>query len=128
MVLPRIYSCVELYVPLRCSEYPTLENLLSSSGEGLNLSKSIIVRVDYCRWAENEVQHDSTWTDMLNTLIRVLVRKIPMGTLEEFMYVTVKFSMVSLGCTSKMDLAYCHQEFRALSRMNIFKVPIPVAL
>ena len=88
MVLPRIYSCVELYVPLRCNEYPRLENLLSSSGEGLKLTKSVIVRVAYEHWEEDEVEHDSTWTDMLNTLIRVLVRKIPTGTLEEFMYVT----------------------------------------
>ena len=48
------------------------------------------------------------WNHTLNTLIRVLIRKIPVGALEEFMYVTIHFSMASFSCAFTQNLAYWH--------------------
>ena len=94
IVLPRIYSCVELYVPLQWNECQKLENLVSLSGDGLKSTKSVIVRIAERTWEEvASIEYaDSAWPDILNSLIRVLIRKIPTGALEEFMYVLSYFS------------------------------------
>lgn len=84
-------------------EWRALENLLSSSGRGLRFTKSLVLRAEpraYEIGTENDrdvsmepkelLFPDDAWSDTVNTLIRVLLRKIPMNSLGILKYVQLR--------------------------------------
>ena len=104
-MLPELYENIDLAVPRDPEGYDTLENLLSSSGEGFKSTKSISIRTsreqyEYLSEDEEDDEHaegdDSAtmtllsvptdvWSDSLNTLVRLLILRIPRDSLHSFM-------------------------------------------
>ena len=100
IVLPVLYACLTLRVPHQSTEYAALENLLSSSGEGLKFTKSIRVQtVQTFNAAYQDVVQttpegistmsfpNDAWSDTMNALIRMLIMRIQRNNLESFTYV-----------------------------------------
>lgn len=89
-------------MPHHATEWELLENLLSSSGAGLRYTKSIVFRtvpksLGFCEEHDQDPSNstimlslpEDAWSDTVNALVRVLLRKIPKNNLETFTYVAV---------------------------------------
>ena len=106
VVLPRIYERVVIKAPQKWSRLPSLEGLLGSSGDGLKYTTqlSIETQQDPLRESQKEfedfrnperVLSESTLqlylpqtsaSNALNALIRILIFKLPEGQLDTFWY------------------------------------------
>lgn len=111
-----LYKRIDLVVPHNGDGYETLENLLSSSGEGFKSTKSIGIwnpREHYQYEPEDEEDDEDeedvdgtsitglsvpsdAWSKTLNTLVRLLILRIPRGSLHSFMSVTLSLSFIML--------------------------------
>lgn len=108
IVLPKLYREVFIKVPQRWSRLPSLEGLLGSTGDGLKFTTDLFIgtQQDPLRndqqGSEDSRPHEETLTESklqfylpqssasnaLNTLIRLLIVKLPRDQLDCFRYVT----------------------------------------
>ena len=97
-MLPVLFICVSLKVPYQANEFRALERLLSSPGEGLRYTRSLKIQtVHSFHHAYHDHDHrypsrvtaiafpDTAWTDILNALIRALLKKLPSQNLDSLM-------------------------------------------
>lgn len=106
VVLPRLYEEVFVKVPQRWSQLPSLEGLLGSTGDGLKYTKhlNISTQQDPLRDSQQGSEDtrsqaelleerklqlylpQSSASNALNALIRLLIVKLPQNQLDDFRY------------------------------------------
>lgn len=100
--LPKLYHRVDVRIPARHSRLDALENLLSSSGEGLKSTRQLRIlpqqgplhhnrhidlNMDGNVEGANNYHPGSLGSSSFNLLIRQLISKIPVDRLQLFEYV-----------------------------------------
>ena len=114
VLLPKLYKTVFIRVPQKWSRLPSLEGLLASTGDGLKHTTELFIQTqqDPLRasqqgsegsrspdetWAQTKTQFylpQSSVSDALNALIRLLIVKLPQDRLHGFQYVIAPSTML----------------------------------
>lgn len=99
VVAPLLYSHLVLGIPRGCSHLSRLENLVASTGDGLQFVTSLRIRVAADTYLETQACKTARFSGQLcapdekrigslNTLMRILLKRLRKHRLTEFMSVT----------------------------------------